>query len=177
MTLSAGDKIERFTFVDHEGDEWNYPDDFGEMRLAIFFLRHLGCPLCKQKVDELKQAEADFEAKSIKLAAVVQSTPKRAAEYAGKQGLGYSLVPDREKVLYNKFDVKKGGLKEFTAPAAFIATVRATLKGHMHGKFEGDELQVPASFLLSGDGKVIYAHYGKDVSDFGSVQELLARAG
>jgi len=49
-------------------------------------------------------------------------------------------------------------------------------KGHLHGKFEGDEFQVPASFLLGPDGAVIYAHYGKDISDFGNIDELLAYA-
>ena len=74
------------------------------------------------------------------------------------------------------FDVKKGGLKEFMAPAAGKASIRAMFKGHMHGKFEGDEFQIPASFLLGLDGQVLYAHYGRDISDFGSIDELLAYA-
>jgi len=176
MTLSAGDKIEQFSFTDHIGKEWKFPDDFKESKTAIFFLRHLGCPLCKATVAELKEAAGRFEEKSVKLIVVVQSTPKRCAQVAQKQALAYPLVPDREKNLYNRFDVKRGGFKEFTAPAAFVATVRATFKGHMHGAFEGDEFQVPASFLLSPEGEVIYAHYGKDISDFGSVDELLAKA-
>ena len=176
MTFGPGDKIEPFSFTDHAGKEWSFPDDFKDTRLALFFLRHLGCPLCKEKVDELKARAADFESRSIKLAAVVQSTEKRSAEYAEKQGIGFSLVPDREKVLYTRFDVRKGGIKEFTAPKVLVSSIRATLKGHMHGKFEGDELQVPASFLLSAEGGIIYSHYGKDISDFGSVDELLAKA-
>lgn len=176
MTLSAQTRVEPFSFIDHAGKEWKYPDDFQGSKVALFFLRHLGCPLCKEKVAELKAAAALFEEKGVKLFAVVQSTPRRAEQYTGKEGLPYLLVPDREKKLYDRFEVKRGGVKEFTAPSAFLATLRATFKGHMHGRFEGDELQVPASFLLSGDGQVIYAHYGRDISDFGSVEDLLSRA-
>jgi peroxiredoxin len=176
MTLSSGDKIEPFKFTDHSGKEWNFPDDFKEAKTAVFFLRHLGCPLCKMTVAELKEAAGGFAEKSVKPVVVVQSTPKRCAQYAEKNSLPFPLVPDREKRLYEKFDVRRGGLKEFTAPAAFVKTVKATFKGHMHGAFEGDELQVPASFLLSPEGEVIYAHYGKDISDFGSVDELLSKA-
>lgn len=176
MTLSSGDKIEPFKVTDHSGKEWKFPDDFRESKTAIFFLRHLGCPLCKEKVAELKDAAAKFEDKSVKLIVVVQSTPKRCAQVAQKQALPYPLVPDREKNLYDRFDVKRGGFREFTAPAAFVKTIKATFKGHMHGAFEGDELQVPASFLLSPEGEVIYAHYGVDVSDFGSVEDLLSKA-
>ena len=176
MALLIGSGAPAFSFSDQSGKPYKYPDDFRSGKTAIFFLRHLGCPLCKEKVAELKAAYSRFEAKGVKLIVVAQSTAKRTAEVASKEGLAYLLVADREKNLYDKFEVKKGGLKEFTAPAAFMATIRATFKGHMHGKFEGDEFQVPASFLLSAEGEVIYAHYGKDISDFGSVDELLAKA-
>jgi len=175
MPIKKGDKAPGLRFTDHQRKEWNYPADF-ESKVAFFFLRHLGCPLCKEKVEELKDKYKLFEQKGVKLFAVVQSTPKRCARYAQERSLPYCLVSDREKKLYGVFGVEKGGIKEFTAPAAFKATVRATLKGHMHGWFEGDELQVPGAFLLSPDGMVLYAHYGKDVSDFGEVESVLAEA-
>ncbi len=79
MTLFSGDKIEPFKVTDHSGKEWKFPDDFKGGKTAIFFLRHLGCPLCKEKVAELKGAAAKFEDKSVKLIVVVQSSPKRCA--------------------------------------------------------------------------------------------------
>lgn len=173
MTLAMGTKVSPFSFLDQNGKEMKFPEDFGS-KVAIFFLRHLGCPLCKEKIAELKTHQHRFAQHGIRLVAVVQSTPKRAQEVHLNQSLPYILAPDREKRLYQLFDVKKGGFKEFTAPAAFMASVRATFKGHTHGKFEGDELQVPASFLLGPDGTVIYAHYGKNISDFGSIDALLA---
>jgi thioredoxin-dependent peroxiredoxin len=176
MKYVVGDKVKEFGFTDQAGKERKFPDDFKDGKVALFFLRHLGCSLCKLTVAELKDNHARFAAKSVRAVVVVQSTPKRVAEYAQKAGLPYLLVSDRERRLYDAFDVQRGGLKEFTAPAAFKQTIRATLKGHLHGMFEGDELQVPASFLLAPGGEVLYAHYGKDISDFGSVEELLAKA-
>lgn len=175
MTLSSGQTVSPFSFVDQAGKEMKFPGDFGS-KVAIFFLRHLGCPLCKEKIAELKLNQPRFAQKGVRLVAVVQSTPKRAQEVHLSQGLPFILAPDREKRLYGLFDVKKGGLKEFTAPSAAKASLRAMFKGHMHGKFEGDEFQVPASFLLAPDGAVIYAHYGRDISDFGNIDELLAYA-
>lgn len=175
MAIAVGNKAASFSFSDQDGKPWKYPDDFPG-KTAIFFLRHLGCPLCKAKLAELKAVYPRFEAKAVKLVVVAQATARRAAQYSAKEMLPFTLVPDREKNLYNQFEVRRGGLKEYTAPAAFVATVKATFQGHMHGRFEGDEFQVPASFLLGQGGEVIYAHYGKDVSDFGSVDELLGKA-
>jgi thioredoxin-dependent peroxiredoxin len=176
MKLVVGDKAKEFSFVDQAGKERKFPADFKDEKVALFFLRHLGCSLCKLTVAELKDNHARLAAKSVRTVVVVQSTPKRVTEYAAKANLPFLLVSDRERRLYDAFEVRRGGLKEFTAPAAFKMTIRATLKGHLHGAFEGDELQVPASFLFGPGGEVLYAHYGKDISDFGSVEELLAKA-
>lgn len=175
MAIEAGTKIQGFDFIDQDGNKAAYPGDFSEEKLVMFFLRHLGCPLCKVTIEELKEAHQKFREKGARVAVIVQSTPKRVSSYAWKNSLPFMLVSDREKRLYNTFEVRRGGLKEFTAPSAFKATVKATLKGKMHGLIEGDEFQVPASFVLGPDGSVEYAYYGKDISDFGSVEELLAR--
>jgi len=177
MVLKKGDKVDEFSFTDHEGKSWDVPGDLGGERMALFFLRHLGCPICMDKLDEINKKADAFQQSGTKLFAVVQSTPKRCAQYAEKEGITFPLVPDREKNLYTMFDVRKGGLKEFTAPSAFVATVKATLKGRMHGKFEGDEFQVPAAFVLGSDGEVLWAHYGRDVADFGDVEKALAASG
>ncbi|MFO8056932.1 MAG: peroxiredoxin-like family protein [bacterium] len=174
MTYAAGDQAPDFSFSDHTGKQWSYPADFSSGNLALFFLRHLGCPLCKDKIEELKNGWQSFQDKSITLAAVVQSTPKRAASYAERAGIPFLLVPDREKSLYELFGLRRGGAREYMTPSVMGATIRATFKGHMHGRFEGDEFQMPGAFLLSPDGKVLRAHYGKNVSDFGDVSLFLA---
>ncbi len=176
MALKAGDKIDSFSFNDQNGKEINWPADCQDGKLALFFLRHLGCPLCKEKIDELIESFSLFESKKIRLVVVVQATEKRAETYSRSRHLPFVLVPDKEKKLYDRFEVRRGGLKEFTAPSVLKASLRATFKGHMHGMFEGDEFQVPASFLLSPEGEVVFAYYGKDISDFGRVADLLEKA-
>ena len=72
------------------------------------------------------------------------------------------------------YGVERGGLMAFVAPSVLKASAKATLKGYMHGKFEGDELQKPAEFIISPDGEIKWAHYGKDISDATENKKLLA---
>ena len=60
------------------------------------------------------------------------------------------------------------------APNVLKESVKATLKGYMHGKFEGDEFQKPADFIIAPDGKILWAHYGKDISDSTPNELLIA---
>ena len=46
--------------------------------------------------------------------------------------------------------------------------------GFEHGDYEGDEMQLPALFLLDQDKTVTYAHYAKSLSDMPEVSEMIA---
>jgi len=46
--------------------------------------------------------------------------------------------------------------------------------GLIHGACEGEELQLPAVFVVGPDLRVLYAHYGKNIADVPSLDELLA---
>ena len=45
--------------------------------------------------------------------------------------------------------------------------------GFAHGDYEGNELQLPALFITDKEGTVKYAHYGKNIVDMPTVDELI----
>ena len=51
---------------------------------------------------------------------------------------------------------------------------QAKSAGLEHGKYEGDELQLPAVFVLDRERTVTHAHYGKKVSDVPDADTLAA---
>ena len=45
--------------------------------------------------------------------------------------------------------------------------------GLSHGEYEGNELQLPAMFIVDGNNKVIYSHYAKDGADIPRARAVL----
>jgi hypothetical protein len=58
---------------------------------------------------------------------------------------------------------------------AKIEKVKAA--GFVHGKYEGDENQLPAMVIVEPDGVISYAHYAKNSLDMPTVDEALAKLG
>jgi hypothetical protein len=56
---------------------------------------------------------------------------------------------------------------------AKIEKIKAS--GFVHGKYEGDENQLPALFITEPGGKVLYAHYAANSIDMPTVDELLEK--
>ena len=57
--------------------------------------------------------------------------------------------------------------------ALIMKFLKAFRSGIKHGDYEGNELQLPALFIVDENRKVIKAHYGKDIMDMPSVDELI----
>ena len=50
--------------------------------------------------------------------------------------------------------------------------LKALIMGKKHGKFEGIETQLPASFIITADKLIKYAYYGKRINDVPSLETL-----
>ena len=49
---------------------------------------------------------------------------------------------------------------------------KATAAGFKHGAYEGDELQLPAAFVLTPERELTYVRYAKSVGDMPEAEEL-----
>jgi len=173
MALSIGQAAPEFEATDQKDQRVVVPGGFQGKKVILSFLRYLGCPLCLMKLDDLIQNYPTYAAAGASLVAVVQSVPGHVNRFAERKKVPFSLLSDGERKLYQLYQVPVGGIKEFIAPPVLKATIQATLKGHMHGRFEGHELQIPADFVIGPDGTLSFVHYGKDISDFLSHEALL----
>ena len=121
---------------------------------------------------EKRVAEQPPQAEGVELFVVVESTPRRIQEYSKKEGIDFHLISDREKRIYQLYQVSRGSFGDFFFPSVLSASLRATFKGYFHGKFEGDEFQRPACFIVAPSGKLVYAKYGKNIADVINEEEF-----
>ena len=79
--------------------------------------------------------------------------------------------PDREG--YDAVGLERGGMKELASPKVAIRALGAAAKGSVAGKPEGDTRQMPGTFVVGSDGRLVYAHYNEDQSDNPPTEEVL----
>ena len=141
--------------------------------VVLIFLRYTGCPICQLRIAELTRDHARFADAGARVAVVVENSAESVRRYAGAREFPFVLLPDPGRELYRAYGVEKGGIAATLAPKVIARLLQATFAGHRHGKFEGTETQVPADFVIDGDGRVRFAHYGRHVADSAATEELL----
>ena len=165
MTFRTGELAPNFTATLLNGETVELSEMTKTQSVCIIFLRFMGCPLTRLRLAELQSEINRFNDKELRLLVVFESTVDRTQKYTTRKGLQLDIIPDITRQLYNKFDVRSGSIVSMLNPNVLKKAGEATLKGHMHGAFEGNELQLPAAFIINTSQTFSYVNYGIHPAD------------
>jgi peroxiredoxin len=118
--------------------------------------------------DEIRAAGGD-------VVAVFQYRAEPTFHFCRKRGVPFDCLGDPEREAYHAVGLERGSPKEYIGPQLARGFLRAARKGAFAGNPEGgDVAQRPGTFVVSPEGKVLYAHYNRDSADNPPIDELVA---
>ena len=169
----AGDKLPNFTVDTPFQSGVSLQELCGGKPTAILFLRYYGCTLCQYDIHQLKVQYEKIASQGGNALVVLQSDPKGIAQQLKPGDLPFAIVCDPEKALYQELDIRPAKDKmELGGGDAMGKIAKVKAEGFQHGAYEGDEMQLPACFVVDKDLTITYARYGKNAADIPSVEEL-----
>lgn len=174
MTLEINDQAPDFDAVLTGGESINFKKELKKGPICLIFLRYIGCPICRQRLSELEGELSQYIKQNLRLIVVLESPIERVENYFFKKAFNLQALPDPDRKLYDLYDVGKGGVKAMLNPQVLKSAAKATIQGHMHGALGGSELQLPAAFIATKDGKLAYVNYGEHPADTPTTETILA---
>ncbi len=172
--LNVGEKLPDFKFNTAFTSNERLSDKAKEVdKTILLFLRYYGCTLCQYDIHKLANEYDKIKSANARALVILQSSPEVIAEQIDKDSLPFEIVCDENQTLYKKFGISPAASTAKMISAGTIAKIaKATAKGFKHGKYEGNELQLPACFIIDKDLNLKYVHYGKNASDIPDVSKL-----
>lgn len=119
--------------------------------LLMVFLRHSGCPFCRQALADLQRQRGKIEANGVQIVIVhMIDDPNAAHEFFARYNLGdVPAVADPEQKLYAAFGLIRGAAGSYLGPRVWWRGLKCTLfEGHLPGKPKGDVSQLAGAFLV-----------------------------
>lgn len=142
-------------------------------KTAVVFLRYYGCTLCQYDIHQFAQNYDKITANGGQLLVVLQSDPADIASHLTPDALPFDIICDPKAELYVRFAVHPAqSILALADEQSMVKMSMAAGSGFEHGKYEGNEFQLPATFVLDAERNVTYAHYGKSIGDVPSAEEL-----
>lgn len=124
---------------------------------------------------QLHRAREQFEGAGVNLVLIGQLTPRHAAHFRRRSGIGIPVLADEARASYEAAGAKVATMTELLGPkviAKGIATGRKT--GQVQGRVVGHPAQLGGAMLITPDGTVAWSHMSENASDNAEPQEILA---
>ena len=123
----------------------------------LVFLRHFGCPFCKEAVGDL-QGIAQEDPTYPPILFFSQSCADEAMPFFERHWPTARVVCDPDKELYYAMGLRQGTFSQVWGLRVWTCSFRAMAKGHVMTKPIGDPWLMPGVFLVRGDGEIVWSH-------------------
>lgn len=146
-----------------------------ERPVLVVFLRHGGCPFCRQVLDQLQALSAQLEQRNLQLAIVHMMDNEQAEKLLSRYALhNVQHFSDPERKLYELFQVKRGSLSETIGPAIWWSGFKTTiLSGYLPG-IPGKDIQQLGAAVILDKSHVVASHFSQNSADLPDWDQLLA---
>ena len=171
--LHVGEKMPDFAFETHfeKGLTIGQVAKRVKGKTAVVFMRYYGCTMCQYDIHLFKTQHEKIAATGGQMLVVLQSDPAKIAGQQGPEALPFDIICDPEQKLYKEFDIRPAKSKLGMVNLKTIGKL-SKAKAFTHGEYEGDELQLPAVFVVTPDMKLTHVHYGTAAGDVPTPEEL-----
>jgi peroxiredoxin len=145
--------------------------------LVLAFIRHFGCPQCKEMLDQLGQLKPELADKGLSLAVVTQGKPEETRAFCAERIPGVRCLSDPERKAYRAYGLGRGKLRQ-TILSWRVMRSNRTLAKRKGWKAElppegQDAFQMSGLFIIGPDGRIRLPYYYDDIADHPPVELLL----
>lgn len=160
--LEQGDALPTFRYDAPYAAQQPIAELYSEMPAVIVFLSNFGHPVTRQIVQNYLMDHQQLS--GCRLACVVRSRHESVAQALQGHELPFTMICDAEGTLYEHFEIPQetSPLRYASLQAAAIL-LRAKKEGYSPEK--GQPQQLPLTLVVSTEGKILFAHYGKSLTD------------
>lgn len=175
--LHVGEKMPDFTFETPYEKGLTIGETAKKVagKTAVVFMRYYGCTMCQYDIHLFKTQHEKIAATGGQMLVVLQSDPVKLAAQVKPGDLPFDIICDPDQNLYQQFDIRPAASKEAASDEQTIAK-RAQREAYevkfVHGEYEGNELQLPATFVVEPDLTITFAEYHKGNGGVPSPDEL-----
>jgi peroxiredoxin len=142
--------------------------------LVVMFMRHFGCAFCREHLNEMGRAFGDFQEAGADVVAVFQYDAKATRSFCDGRDVPFDCLGDPDRTAYAEVSLRRGNPAQIVNPKVAMRYLGAARHGVFGGPPRGgDVAQLPGTFVVDRDGRVVLAHYSNSSADNPAVGDVL----
>jgi peroxiredoxin len=159
-SLAVGARAPQFSLPDHNGKPVSSAELLGRGQVVLCFFRGRWDPFCCGQMEAMNRILPEIEQAGASLVAISPQTVKQSFFMADQHRLRFPLLSDAGNLVARQF-----GLVYRVPDEQEAIYRRAFVNLPLTNGDESWELPIPASYILEGDGTVLFASADEDYTE------------
>ena len=167
--LFINSKAPDFRATDQYGKEIRLKEILKDSLVVLIFYRGQWCPYCNRQLKKLEDSLQLIKNKGARLIAITPEKPEFVSKTIEKTKASYPLLYDKEmkimKAYSVAFEVDERTVSRYKNADIDLLTA--------NGQKDKAYLPIPAVYIISKEGTILYRYFDTDYKKRASVQEIL----
>lgn len=166
--LKVGEKAPAIIGIDQNGKNISLKDILKNGEAVVIFYRGQWCPYCNKQLSHLNDSLSNISDKGATVITITPETFDNIKKTVSKTKATFSIIEDKGLAI----------MKDYKVNFAVDEKTIEKYKGYgidfekANGK-NGANLPVPATYIISKDGKIKYVFFNADYSKRASVKDIV----
>lgn len=167
--LKAGNDVPHFQAKTVHGETFVLEQALQQGPLVIIFYRGHWCPVCNKHLGVLQDSLQLIHEKGARVIAVSPEKPELLNKTVEKTGAAFTLLYDEHYRIADAFDVT---FRPDSMQRIMYNTMLGAKLKNAHSD-DSQRLPIPATFIISKEGKIVWRQFDPDYKKRSSVKEIL----
>lgn len=167
--ITVGIEAPKFSAIDADNKLFSLYEALKNGPVVMIFYRGFWCPVCNKHLGQIQDSLKLIEEKGAKVIAISPEKPEYLDVMEEKSGAEFTLLYDEGYKIADAYDVtfKPSATSLFTYNTFLGAKLKKT-----HSD-ESQRLPIPATYIISTDGKIAWRQFDPDYKKRSTVAAIL----
>ena len=167
--LQVNEKAPDFSGKDQSGKKIYLFTELKKGPVVVVFYRGQWCPFCNRQLKKLEDSLSFIKEKGATLIAITPEKQENISKTVNKTNASYSILFDDGLKIMKSYDVS------FPVDSSIVERYKKSgIDFNEVNGINGANLPVPAVYVISREGTIIYRHFDPDYKRRASVQEIIS---
>lgn len=167
--LSIGTMAPLFNSPDEQEQQFSLEKALENGPVVLFFYRGVWCPFCNRHLSKIQEDLPKLIEKGVTVVAITPEKPEYIEEMTEKTHATFKIVYDKDYSIANAYGVN------FKPDQNKIDLYNKRLDANFSDSHETEDpnLPIPATYIITKDGKIWWRHFDPNYKKRAGVAEIL----
>lgn len=163
MTAVASNPMTDLWVLNETGERVGFESLWQEKPILIFFMRNIGCGICRQTLLNLRDYDKAFKQAGWQIVVLMMGNVELVSRFRSMYNIPFPIYVDQSLQVYDYFEIVEGSWLQVLSPQVLIRQAKLLVGGMELLNGAGSMRRLGGAAAINRAGQIVYHHVANPI--------------